>query len=68
MPYTVYLMHWYGKPRQLRCQLKEAKTIKTFLGRYKKLIMTAYSQNGKTMNTRNISRMLLWCKKKANQV
>ena len=28
--------------------------------------LQSYSQTGKTMNTRNISEMLLWCKKKAN--
>ena len=30
--------------------------------------LTYYRQTRKTVNTRNISRMLLWCKKKANQV
>ena len=47
---------------KLECQLRQTtdKQITT--------TKEVYSQTGKTVNNRNISGMLLCCKKKANQV
>ena len=49
-------------------QLLHVATFKTGTSMSSCWASNCYSQTGKTMNTRNISGMLLCCKEKANQV
>ena len=58
MVYRLLIKSIYNRESQLRQTAdKQITTTKE-----------VYSQNGKSVNTRNISGMLLRCKKKANQV
>ena len=58
MVYRLLIKSIYNRESQLRQTAdKQITTTKE-----------VYSQNGKSENTRNISGMLLRCKKKANQV